>query len=241
MFAKRISRQLRVALRESQMPLWQLAKRAGVDVTEAAAALGGNVVVPAQVLENVAQALGLQLELVSAAPLPRHVGPVRSLVDDALELLTPGQAPPLPNTADITVLALGFEGTLVLNTATPVARPGLLEFLQCARGLFQRIAVFTELPEPQFREVAQLLVDAGEAPSWLGTAEYVRGRGSVKDLSSILEASPRQILLADRADAQVRPEHFDRWIRITPFKMPFSDQDDELRAALQALVDHLTA
>lgn len=241
MFAKRISRQLRVALRESQMPLWQLAKRAGVDVTEAAAALGGNVVVPAQVLENVAQALGLQLELISATPLPRQVGPVRSLVDDALERLTPGQAPPLPNTADITVLALGFEGTLVLNTATPVARPGLLEFLQCVRGLFPRVAVFTALPEPQFRKIAQLLMAEGEAPDWFGGAEYVSWRGPAKDLAFIVEASPQQVLLVDSKDVQVRQDQLDRWIQVEPLRVPASSNDNELSRILQVLVDRLVA
>ncbi len=221
------------------MPLWQLAKRAGVDVTEAAAALGGNVVVPAQSLDDIAQAMGLELGLVPATPLPRQVGHVRSLVDDALERLTPGQAPPLPGTADITVLALGFEGTLILDTASPVARPGLLEFLQCARGLFHRVAVFTVLPEAEFRQAARLLQAEGEAPDWFVDAEYVRWRGPAQDLVFILEASPQQVLLVDSKDVQVRQDYFDRWIRVEPFKAPLSSNDNELPRVMQVLVDRL--
>lgn len=240
MFAKRISRQLRVALRESQMPLWQVAKRAGVDIAEVAAAVGG-VVVPAQSLDDIARAMGLELGLAPATPLPRQVGPVRSQVDDALERPTPGQTPPLPDTHDITVLALGFEGTLILEAASPVARPGLLEFLQCARGLFARIAVFTELTEVEFRQLARLLQAEGEAPDWFGDVEYVRWRGPAKELAFILEASPQQVLLVDSKDVQVRQGHFDRWIRVEPFRAPVSSNDVELPRILQVLVDRLVA
>lgn len=241
MLAKRVGRQLQVALRESQMPLWQLAKRAGVDVTEAAAALGGNLIVPAQVLDTVAQAMGLELSLVPASPAPRQVGQVPSVVDNAIEPLMPGCTALPPGELGISVLALGFEGTLILDADTPIARPGLLEFLQCARGLFQRIVVFTALPGLLFRKLALLLTTEGEAPEWFGSVEHIHWRGPYKDLGCILEASLRQTVLLDRDDAQVHPDQVGQWIRITPFKAPVSDEGEELHAALQALVDRLTA
>jgi len=223
------------------MPLWQIAKRSGIDIAEVAAAVGGCVVIPAQALDDVAQAMGLELGLVPATPFPRQVGPVRSLVDDAIERLAPGQAVSPPDTADITVLALGFEGTLILDTASPVARPGLMEFLQCARGLFSRIAVFTALPEAEFRRVARLLEAEGEAPDWFGNAEYVHWRGPDKDLRCILEASPQQTLLVESDIEQVHPSQLDRWVQVETFEPSTEPSEVELPRVLQLLVDRVVA
>ncbi|MEJ1936926.1 hypothetical protein WDZ92_42585, partial [Nostoc sp. NIES-2111] len=84
MLAKRIAQQLRAALRDSDYTLWELARRTDLDLAEVAAALGGTRPLPADVLDCIGAALSLELSLTPAAPTPHPVGPVLSIVDQAV-------------------------------------------------------------------------------------------------------------------------------------------------------------
>ena len=77
MLAKRIGRQLRLALRDSDYTLWELARRTDLDLAEVAAALGGTRLLPADVLDGIGAALGLELSFIPAAPTPHSTRRVR--------------------------------------------------------------------------------------------------------------------------------------------------------------------
>lgn len=56
------------------------------------------------------------------------------------------------------VLCLDLEGTLISNAVSQLPRPFLKDFLDGCEVLFERIAMYTSVPESTFRTIAALLV-----------------------------------------------------------------------------------
>jgi hypothetical protein len=56
-----------------------------------------------------------------------------------------------------TILAMDLEGTLISNAVSQIPRPGLYQFLESAKCLFDELVIFTTVPEPKFRQIADLL------------------------------------------------------------------------------------
>lgn len=133
------------------------------------------------------------------------------------------------------VLALDVEGTLISNAVSQFPRPRLFEFLEECRKLFERVCVFTTVPEDKFRRVAEQLVNDGAAPSWFENVEYVQWRGKTKDLSFVENCTADEIILVDDVESYVHPRQEKSWVKIDEFVPPFEKDDGELERVLDEL------
>lgn len=82
-----LAARLRAALDESGRTAWELSRRANVKLSMVDALLNGSGVVPLAALVRVARALELDVELLPTLAAKRCIGPVQTVVDDALERL----------------------------------------------------------------------------------------------------------------------------------------------------------
>lgn len=172
MDAKRISEQLRLAFRDCGLTLWELARRADLSSADAAAALGRAKRPPVDLVEAVGYALGLELAFVPATDQHALSCP-RTVVDEAVASVAPERAV-YSNDEGIKVLAMDLEATLISDAVSALVRPRLYEFLEAVHSLFERVVVFTTVPEPKFRELAIAFLQARSVPPWFVAAEYVR-------------------------------------------------------------------
>lgn len=139
------------------------------------------------------------------------------------------------------VLALGIEGTLISESMSQIARPGLYGFLSRCRELFPRIVILTTINEACFRDIARLLVDEGSAPDWFSSVEYVAWRGRTKDLRFIPNIQWQQALLVDDYDRQVHPGQESHYLQVEFFGFPFDEADTGLPALLSMLEQRVIA
>ncbi len=133
------------------------------------------------------------------------------------------------------VLCLDLEGTLISNAVSQLPRPFLKEFLDGCEVLFERIAMYTSVPESTFRTIAALLVSEGVVPAWFQAVEYIDWEGPVKDLAFVGEVAPDEVILVDDIDLVVHPAQRCQWIRVEPFVAPYSASDTELKRVLGEL------
>jgi len=101
--------------------------------------------------------------------------------------------------------------------------------------LFERIAIYTSVPEPSFRKIASLLVSEGVAPAWFQAVEYIEWEGPVKDLAFVGEVAQDEVVLVDDIELVVHPAQRCEWIRVEPFVAPYSASDTELKRVLGEL------
>ncbi|MEG3191608.1 NIF family HAD-type phosphatase [Lysobacter sp. D1-1-M9] len=137
------------------------------------------------------------------------------------------------------VLALDLEGTLISNAVSQIPRPGLFQFLVACRELFPRIVMFTTVREPQFRCIADGLVQERAAPPWFAHLEYIVWTGATKDLRVISALQWPFVALVDDCQAYVHPGQEGHWVPIEQFCSPYRDSDIELSATLKRLESHL--
>lgn len=133
------------------------------------------------------------------------------------------------------VLALDLEGTLISTAVSQFPRPGLFQFLEQCHELFERIVLFTSVTEDRVREIGKTLVDEGAAPAWFQHLEYVRWKGSTKDLTFISDCDLSEALLVDDLVVYVHPTQFAQWVKIEPFEPPFAGSDTGLDKVLTEL------
>ncbi|MBK0052670.1 NIF family HAD-type phosphatase [Stenotrophomonas sp. S39] len=138
------------------------------------------------------------------------------------------------------ILALDLEGTLISNAVSQIPRPGLYPFLVAVRERFERLVIYTTVPEPAFRKIASLLVAEGSAPDWFAHLPYVAWSGATKDLSNI-STSLGQALLLDDHQAYVHPGQEEYWIEVELFGAPYKPSDCGLAAALDQIKKRLDA
>ena len=136
---------------------------------------------------------------------------------------------------DTEVLALDLEGTLISNAVSQFPRPGLFDFLAFCRSAFERVVVFTAVPEERLRRIAATLVGEGKAPAWFAGVEYIAWSGPFKDLSFIPDASVEKCLLVDDSEGYVHPEQEEQWVRVRPFASPYSEEDRDLERVMEVL------
>src|SRR6218665_490238 len=171
MLAREFARQLRPAVRDSGHTLWQLAKRTQLDCADIAAALGGTRLLPTDHLDVLGRAVGLQLAFVDSSPRNHTAGPVRSVVDDAVTRVSPGRLG-TPTVAPPTAVALHADALRVASVSI-AARPVLFEFLECVRGLFSRLFLFSAGEAAQLRGDIHSAVAQGLAPPWFTSVEAI--------------------------------------------------------------------
>ncbi|EKT4072011.1 NIF family HAD-type phosphatase [Stenotrophomonas geniculata] len=135
-----------------------------------------------------------------------------------------------------TILALDLEGTLISNAISQIPRPGLYRFLEEIHARFDRLVMFTTVPEQRFRSIATLLVREGCAPEWFADLEYIIWSGQTKDLRL---ASPTlgDTLLLDDYGPYVHSGQEHLWIQVPLFGYPYPEDDDGLHSALRSLLE----
>ncbi|WP_313206926.1 NIF family HAD-type phosphatase [Stenotrophomonas sp.] len=139
-----------------------------------------------------------------------------------------------------TILAMDLEGTLISNAVSQIPRPGLFRFLEMVKGSFERVVVYTTVPEPAFRQIGRLLVAEGSAPEWFAHLPYVDWSGATKDLFRISPALGEAVLLDDH-QAYVHPGQEKYWIEVELFGAPYDPSDSGLERALERITQRLKA
>lgn len=137
-------------------------------------------------------------------------------------------------------LALDVEGTLISNAISQIPRPGLRSFLLAVEARFERLVVFTSVPEPLFRQIADLLVNEGCAPQWFSSLQYIEWSGKTKDLRFVSEDVGDSLLLDDYA-GYVHPGQERLWIHIPQFCAPYEGSDNGLEVALASIPRYLNS
>lgn len=132
------------------------------------------------------------------------------------------------------ILALDLEGTLISNAVSQIPRPGLYEFLESAKSLFEGLVIFTTVPEPRFREIADLLACEGAAPGWFARLPYIDWTGPTKDLANVSQPIGSAWLLDDYAP-YVQPGQEHCWVPVQLFCSPYPEDDAELDDAIEAI------
>ncbi len=135
-------------------------------------------------------------------------------------------------------LALDLEGTLISNAVSQIPRPGLGAFLAACARMFERIVIYTSVPETRFRSIAAELVARREAPAWFARIDYVRWEGPYKRPGFVQGGRPGEVVLLDDQEAYVHPDDRGFWVRIAPFEYPYSPDDRGLEEALAALASY---
>lgn len=136
-------------------------------------------------------------------------------------------------------LALDIEGTLISNAISQIPRPGLLRFLSSVERRFERLVVFSSVPEPLFRQIADLLVAEECAPPWFRSLQYVNWHGRTKDLRFVSDDVGDTLLLDDYG-AYVHPGQEHLWVQIPQFCAPYEESDTGLLAALESICQYFT-
>lgn len=129
-----------------------------------------------------------------------------------------------------TNLALDLEGTLISNAVSQIPRPGLLSFLEEVRGQFDQLVMFTTVPEPLLRRIAELLVREGHAPPWFAELSYTKWSGKTKDLRFVSSRLGDTLLLDDHC-AYVHPGQEQWWVEVSLFGSPYDCSDVGLAVA----------
>lgn len=137
-------------------------------------------------------------------------------------------------------LALDIEGTLISNAISQIPRPGLLSFLRSVEKQFKRLVVFTSVPEPLFRQIADLLVAEESAPRWFRSLQYVNWYGRTKDLRFVSGDLGDTLLLDDHV-AYVHPGQEHLWVHIPQFCAPYEESDIGLAVALESISQYFTS
>lgn len=237
MDANRISEQLRLAFRESGLTIWEVASRAEFGVSDVAVALSRTKRPSVDLVEAVGNALGLELAFVQAA-IQHVVSEPRTVVDEAIAQVAPERLV-YPREDWIKVLALDLEATLISTAVSAFTRPGLYDFLEAVHGLFDRVVLFTTVPESKVRELALVFLQEKSVPPWFVAIEYVRWTGFTKDLNFIPHVTADQVLLVDDMAQMVHPGQEGQWVRVRGYEPPFDRYDDELCGVLEVLVDRV--
>ncbi|MBI2395070.1 MAG: hypothetical protein HYV09_36205 [Deltaproteobacteria bacterium] len=138
------------------------------------------------------------------------------------------------------VLALDLESTLISNAVSQFARPGLASFLTWALAAFERVVLFTSVPEERATAILQLLISEGEAPPEAARIAYVQWSGRQKDLGFVRAAEVDEILLVDDQERYIVPEQRSQWVAIAEWDVPYAATDRELDRVRAVLEERLS-
>jgi hypothetical protein len=124
-------------------------------------------------------------------------------------------------------LALDLEGTLISNAVSAFPRPCLYDFLSFCWETFDRVVVFTSVPQATAKRIMGILAEEGSAPAWFADLDVFNcERHMQKDLEQI--GPPGEVWLVDDQEAYVLPGQKSQWIPVREFMPPFTQEDDEL-------------
>jgi NLI interacting factor-like phosphatase len=132
-------------------------------------------------------------------------------------------------------IALDLEGTLISNAVSQFPRPGLFTFLEYCHQNFERLVIFTAVKEVRFRAIARTLADSENVPPWFVDLEYISWSGEYKDLLFIPQVRIERTILIDDRVEYIHPEQKSRWLDISGYEYPYSNDDCELDRVMEKL------
>jgi len=138
-------------------------------------------------------------------------------------------------------LALDLEGVLITNAISQFPRPGLKSFLCQCDELFgkENICIFTTVNETRFRNIAERLVNDGDAPEWFTTIRYIDWAGEHKDLRFV-DDDINTVVIVDDYPPYIKQTQRHRLIQIRQYMEPYTHgmpdmRDNELSVVLTKL------
>jgi hypothetical protein len=135
-------------------------------------------------------------------------------------------------------LALDLEGTLISNAVSAFPRSGLYDFLSFCREKFDRLVIFTSVPQATAIRIMGILAAEGSTPVWFADLDvFTCERHMQKDLGRI--GHPGSVWLVDDQEAYILPGQRDQWVPIQEFMPPFVQEDYELARVREALLESL--
>jgi len=137
------------------------------------------------------------------------------------------------------ILALDLEGTLISNAVSQIPRPGLNDFLEAVREHFDKLVMYTTVPDDLFRRISSLLVQEGHVPSWFSELECTQWAGPTKDLRYVAPVLGQALLFDDHVN-YVHPGQHAWWIEVPLFASPYQESDDGLKIALHRIEQRLS-
>lgn len=132
------------------------------------------------------------------------------------------------------ILAMDLEGTLISNAVSQIPRPGLYRFLETMNGQFDQLVMFTTVPEPLFRRIANLLVLEQHAPARFEQLDCTTWSGPTKDLRRVSTVLGHALLLDDHA-SYVHAGQQPWWVEVPLFGAPYEDTDRGLEIACERI------
>jgi hypothetical protein len=116
-------------------------------------------------------------------------------------------------------LALDLEGTIITDAISCFVRPGVRAFLDWAGLVFERIVIYTAVPEHYARQVQEILVEEEDAPGWFAEVPVLnpveREGAKVKALDVLGPAG--SVVLVDDYEGYVLEADRPWWVGVTQF------------------------
>jgi hypothetical protein len=137
----------------------------------------------------------------------------------------------------VNIIALDLEGTLISNAVSQIPRPHLLQLLEFCYSRFDRVVIYTTVPEILFRKIAQLLYTEKCVPEWFVSLDYVIWTGGKKDLSFISKQGHSKIWLVDDHVEYIVGDQMSQWIGIDQFVHPYVNTDNALEKIVSRITD----
>lgn len=136
----------------------------------------------------------------------------------------------------IKLIALDLEGTLISNAVSVFPRPGLRDFLHFCMSRFERVAIFSSVPEARCRAILQLLDGEGLLPpGFQDRIEIVTWSGATKDFGFIGGVDRSEVLLIDDQERVVAEMDKANWILCEEFLPPYSDSVQKLYEVMRQI------
>jgi hypothetical protein len=136
-------------------------------------------------------------------------------------------------------LALDLEGTLISNAVSAFPRSGLYDFLSFCREKFDRLVIFTSVPQATAIRIMGILAAEGSTPVWFADLDvFTCERHMQKDLERI--AQHGSVWLVDDQEAYILSGQRDQWIPVCEFMPPFTQEDEELARVKAEIIDKLS-
>lgn len=136
-------------------------------------------------------------------------------------------------------IALDLEGTLISNAVSIFPRPGLYQFLFFCLENFERVVIYTSVPEPIARKIMEILCSEGSAPEAFSQLEvFTCDRHMQKDLVKLGPLG--EVLLVDDQESYVVDIQRQFWIPVQEFMPPFVQADSELQRVKEKIIGKLS-
>lgn len=129
------------------------------------------------------------------------------------------------------LLCLDLEGTLISNAVSQIPRPGLFEFLEQVADICE-LMIYTSVSFERVEAIRNLLVEEQVAPAWFRDIPVIRPDKTLKPKAA---CGRQNALLVDDQPGVIVPGEEDWLVEIPEYLPPYSDSDQALNRALEAI------